>query len=297
MGIFYNISTDGDDANGIKIIENPTKTLKALLFPRERLHEFNQRPEAQQAGVYILYNSMDKNEQPHIYIGQTGYSITSRLSNHARTKDFWDQALVFVEKGDFLNLNAAHAKIMESRLISKAGECGAVVMENSDGSRAPRVQPSDQMAADTWAEEVVTITRLLGLAFFHGVKTQKPQPDIVPPIQPEDNVIPDGTYTLKSRKKKADGRVVSATAVVKDGKWTILKGAVLGIMEQQGVTPRAKEMRKKMKIDAQGKLLEDADLGKSSPSFAGCVVLNQSCNGWTNWLDSNGILIDTYRTK
>jgi hypothetical protein len=73
MGIFYNISVEGDDANGIKIIENPTKTLKALLFPREQLHEFNQRPEAEQAGVYILYNSMDRNEQPHIYIGQTGF--------------------------------------------------------------------------------------------------------------------------------------------------------------------------------------------------------------------------------
>lgn len=170
MGIFYNISTAGDDANGIKVIENPTKTLKALLFPRDRLFEFNQRAEAGQAGVYILYNSMDKNEQPHIYIGQTGVGITSRLLNHNRNMDFWNQALVFVEKGDFLNLNSTHAKIIESRLIRMAENCGAVVMENATGSNAPRVQESDLLAAKTWADEVVTITRLLGLAFFQNEK-------------------------------------------------------------------------------------------------------------------------------
>ena len=295
MGIFYNISVEGDDANGIKIIENPTKTLKALLFPREQLHEFNQRPEAEQAGVYILYNSMDRNEQPHIYIGQTGYGITSRLSNHNRTKDFWNQALVFVEKGDFLNLNSAHAKIIESRLIAKAGECGAVVMENNTGSRAPRVQPSDQMAADTWAEEVVTITRLLGLAFFHGIKPQAATAVPAPiPVQSSEGVVPDGTYTL-TRKKKADGRTVKATAVVRDGEWIIKKDSVLGIAEQPGVNPGATELRKKLKLDAQGTLLEDINLGKISPSSAGCVVLNQSCNGWTNWYTADDKPIDIYR--
>lgn len=296
MGIFYNISVEGDDANGIKIIENPTKTLKALLFPREQLHEFNQRQEAEQAGVYILYNSMDRNEQPHIYIGQTGYGITSRLSNHNRTKNFWNQALVFVEKGDFLNLNSAHAKIIESRLISKAGECGAVVMENNTGSRAPRVQPSDQMAADTWAEEVVTITRLLGLAFFHGIGPHTTTSVHTPvPERLSEGIVPDGTYTI-IRKKKADGRTVRVIAVVRNGEWIIQKDSVLGIAEQPRLLPSVRELRKKLKIDAQGVLLEDFNLGKVSPSSAGCVVLNQSCNGWTSWFTMDGKPIDIYRS-
>ncbi len=296
MGIFYNISVEGDDSNGIKVIENPTKTLKALLFPRECIHEFNLRPEAEQAGVYILYNSMDRNEQPHIYIGQTGYGITSRLSNHNRTKDFWNQALVFVEKGDFLNLNGSHAKIIESRLISKAGECGAVVMENNTGSRAPRVQPSDQMAADTWAEEVVTITRLLGLAFFHGTKSQIPDASTAAiSVQAVKSDVPNGTYTL-TKNKKVDGKTIKATAVVKDGEWVIKKGSVLSVCEHPKVSEGNKELRKKLELDFQGNLLEDFNLGSVSPSTAGCVVLNQpSCNGWTSWFTEDNKPIDIFR--
>lgn len=294
MGIFYNISTDSDDANGIKIIENPTKTLKALLFPREKLHDFNQRPEAQQAGVYILYNSMDRNEQPHIYIGQTGYSITSRLSNHNRTKDFWDQALVFVEKGDFLNLNSAHAKIIESRLISKAGECGAVVMENSDGSRAPRVQPSDQMAADTWAEEVVTITRLLGLAFFHGVKAPVSQP--VVSVKPASGFLPDGVYRYKPAKKKSDGRTIYATAVANGTTWTLKAGSRLGVHEDPGLSDAARAARKSFRMDSDGTLLEDAVVeGVKSPSFIGSIVRNASCDGWVHWQTEDGKSIEMFR--
>lgn len=166
MALYYNLSSLTGDPAGIKVMENPTKTLKAILFPRRCLTEFNNLPEAKQTGVYILYHTADKNEQPHVYIGQTGYAVSSRILDHNRNRDFWNYALVFVEKGDFLNMNSAHTKIIESILIQKAKECNVAIMDNATGSNPPRIQDADLYAAQTWAEEVVVISKLLGLSFF-----------------------------------------------------------------------------------------------------------------------------------
>lgn len=46
MALFYNISTVSDDPTGIKIMDNPTKTLKGILFPRERISEFDHMDES-----------------------------------------------------------------------------------------------------------------------------------------------------------------------------------------------------------------------------------------------------------
>ena len=164
MPLFYNISADNPE--GIKVLDNPTKTLKALAFPIEALPDFAKRDEAYQAGVYILYNTADKNERPNIYIGQSGKDILSRIQRHKRHKNFWNYALVFVEKGDFFNLNMSHAKIIESKLLEKAKEHGVVVLDNNTGSIAPRVLVSDEYAANVWAEEIIIMTKLLGLPFF-----------------------------------------------------------------------------------------------------------------------------------
>lgn len=103
----------------------------------------------------------------------------------------------------------------------------------------------------------------------------------------EHKPIPDGTYFF-NRNKKSDNRVVQATAVVKDGEWTILKGSILGIKEDSGVNSACRNIRKNMKIDSNGVLEDDFLVGKISPSTSGCLVINQSSNGWFEWKDTNG---------
>ena len=109
-------------------------------------------------------------------------------------------------------------------------------------------------------------------------------------------LLPNGTYTFQ-RKKKSDNKVVKATAVIDYGRWTLLKGSVLGIVEDVGVSQKAKTLRMSMPIDSTGKLLEDTELGECSPSFAGSIVMNQSNNGWTDWKDKDGNAVDIYRKK
>lgn len=109
-------------------------------------------------------------------------------------------------------------------------------------------------------------------------------------------LIPDGQYTFE-RKKKSDNKTVKATASIRNGNWKILKGSILGIHEDKGGAQKAREIRKTMAIDENGVLLEDADLGVCTPTFAGNVVLNQANNGWDEWKTMSGQPIDIYRVK
>ena len=109
-------------------------------------------------------------------------------------------------------------------------------------------------------------------------------------------LIPNGTYTFE-RKKQSDNKVVHATAVITNGRWTLLKGSALGMAEDVGVSQKAKAVRATLPLDGKGKLLEDVELGGCSPSFAGALVMNQSNNGWTDWKNADGQPVDIYRQK
>lgn len=112
----------------------------------------------------------------------------------------------------------------------------------------------------------------------------------------KSKLIPNGTYYFK-RKKISDNKIVSATAIIDNGRWTLLKGSVLGIVEDVGVSQKAKIIRASLPMDSNGKLLEDVELGDCSPSHAGALVMNQSNNGWDDWKNAKGQSINIYRKK
>jgi len=108
------------------------------------------------------------------------------------------------------------------------------------------------------------------------------------------NCIPDGRYRL-DRKKKSENRIITAFAEVKDGEWTILKGSDIALVEDKGLSEKARSLRTSFQISEDGKLISDVPLGRCSPSFAGALVINQSCNGWAHWRDEKGQPIELYR--
>ena len=113
----------------------------------------------------------------------------------------------------------------------------------------------------------------------------------------KSKLIPDGTYTFKRKKQSDGGKMVNATAVIKDGNWTLLKWSILGVAEDVGGSQKAKAFRATLNMDTNGKLLEDADMGECAPSFAGNVVMNQANNGWTDWKNKDGQSIEIYKRK
>ena len=93
------------------------------------------------------------------------------------------------------------------------------------------------------------------------------------------HLIPDGTYVF-DRLKKSDKARVIAKANVNNGCWCILKGARFEIHEGVGISQKARDFRATLPIVSYGVLLDDVDLGMCTLSFAGSLVINQSCDGW-----------------
>lgn len=98
--------------------------------------------------------------------------------------------------------------------------------------------------------------------------------------------IPDGKYFLKSTVV-GFGKV-QAEAVVEDGIFKILKGAICAPARKGKVT----QARKDAPI-VNNTLIEDVIC--TSPSSAGWIVIGRSNNGWIEWKDENGNPIDIYR--
>lgn len=112
----------------------------------------------------------------------------------------------------------------------------------------------------------------------------------------KSRAIPDGEYHFE-KKKVSDGKKVKAVAIIEEGKWIMKKGSILGITEDVGVSKKAQSVRTIMPMDNNGVLQEDYDLGNCTPSFAGCVVMNASNNGWMEWKNKEGKPVDIYRPK
>ena len=88
---------DGDP-RGLRVLERPNWTGIGLVFSRTGFKEAINRPELNQAGVYILIGDPpDDGTLPHLYIGE-GDPILDRLKNHHANKDFWSSAIAITSK-------------------------------------------------------------------------------------------------------------------------------------------------------------------------------------------------------
>ena len=110
----------------------------------------------------------------------------------------------------------------------------------------------------------------------------------------KNRIIPDGKYQF-NRMKLSDDRMIQATALIQNGRWKLLEGSILGINEDAGMSQKARIFRATMPISESGVLLEDVDLGACSPSYAGCIVMNASNNGWEDWKTEDGQSINIFR--
>ena len=297
MAVFYNISSVSKDPAGIKVIENPTKTLKGILFPRTCLPEFNKMAEANQAGVYILYNTRDRNEQPHICIGQADDNIASHLKENDKHKNIWDQALVFIEKSESSNLNFIHTRIMKSVLISEAVKDNAIVINNAPDAKFPKPQKIDQLTATTWADEIITITKILGLTFFAPQVIEKPK--AAEPKASDKNVlkgewdfIPDGLYTM-ARTVQSIHKICTGIMEVRDGHCILKAGSDISPIKN-GMNKKWEKLWEKLH-QAGDSLAEDVLI--DSPVGCASMVTGANCNVWITWKNEQGDVIDIYRNK
>lgn len=122
------------EPRGLRLAELTTSIVRVIEVPRTLLDQFLEMPEAEQVGVYCLINDDEDQDQPAIYIGQTG-SAGKRLLEHHKQKEFWNRALVVVSLTN--SLTQTHALYLEWLGIKRANEAGRYKVENGNAGSKP----------------------------------------------------------------------------------------------------------------------------------------------------------------
>ena len=209
--------------------------------------------------VKIGKTGSDNYEQRMYYLEQNGYrNITGLKRAFAIEVDEYD------EKEKLLHTIFEKSQVADTELFSLNIDIATQLLSSFDGTV---IYPKNESKNDIFNDAV------------DNNKSKR---------------IPDGEYFLQ-KMKVSDGKEVKATAVIRDGVWTLKKGSILGIKEDAGVSGKAKVIRAALSLDGNGLLMEDAELGVCTPSLVGVIVMNASDNGWIDWKNSQGQSMDMYR--
>ncbi len=110
-------------------------------------------------------------------------------------------------------------------------------------------------------------------------------------IDVKKGIIPNGIYTLETNIRETN-EVIKATMQVEDGKIILKSGSQISSSLQKKKMGWMKD-RSLLKIE-NNIIIEDYVC--TSPSMAAAIVTGHNKNGWVSWKNSNGDLIDIYRT-
>jgi hypothetical protein len=151
-------------ADGLRIMERPTSTLQAVVCPRSRFQAVRGRPEFQKPGTYVLAG------QETLYVGE-GDPTLPRLDQHCTKKNFWTSLYLFLSKDE--SLHKAHAQHLESRLTALARAAARATLDNVNYPQPPSLCEADVAEAESYLDEVLLLSRLLGLNVFEPVRAEQ----------------------------------------------------------------------------------------------------------------------------
>lgn len=267
---------DGEP-NGRMTCELSNWSGKALKIPRKKIKESSDRPELENTGIYILFGKSDKSENKELaYIGEAE-GIYKRLNQHLSTKDFWNEALVFVSKDE--NLNKAHIKYLESRLHEIAKKVNRYDLENNNYPTKSIISESDQAEMEEFLENIKLLVNALGFKIFEELRKD----------QTFEEEIKSTFYINAARGADAKGQMTNEGFVV-------LRNSKIATLPTTSFPEKLISLRKSLIDDGivtsiDSKLIFKEDYLFSSPSAAAAVVMGRSANGLREWKLKDGRIL------
>jgi len=217
--------------------------------------------------VYVLFGRDDR-ALPRAYIGETD-AIRSRLEQHLANKEFWNVAYFFVSKDE--NLNKAHVRYLEARLIDLAKTAKRCELDNGNAGMPPSLSEADIAEAEGFLDEMLQCFPLLGVDVFE-----------TPAMIPQE-----------IRKLRISAKGLQAWGHESGEGFVVLKDSQTPFNEVVSCPSQIKILRATLKENGvlaplDGHLAFTQDYAFSSPSTAAGVVLARSANGRVEWVDMQG---------
>jgi hypothetical protein len=267
--------TDGN-VSGLQIAEIGQWTGKAVVFQRAKLAQLAKRDEARKTGVYVLMGpDPDRIGTDRVYIGEAD-TLYDRLRSHdsgPNAKDFWTRGCLFSSADE--NLNKAHARYLESRLIQMAAEGRRVILENATRPDPPRISEVERSDMEQFLLQARVLLPVLGFTFA------QPAPARVQVDRQDDDDMP--VFEWSAAGASARGQEIGDEFVVSKGStarvqgvdsWTSYK-VLRDQLVEDGLLVRHEE-------DPNLYVFSD-DVPFKSPSGAAAVVAGRNTNGRRAW--------------
>lgn len=250
---------------GIRIADILSRTVKAVLFPRNQFEYMLQREELANVGFYFLFGKSDEGKD-FVYIGEAE-NCAERLKSHHSKKDFWNYGIAIVSKTH--SLTKTHVKFLEHYSIEQARAASRYQLENSVDPAMPYVTESMEAEMMDCFDTAKILLSTLGYPLFDSVSKKvvsRTSSDVFrlrgKRIQAEGNLIDDGFVVFKGSEAKLK-TVPSCHKYLID---------LRTLLEETHV------------IEVKDNIYEfREDYIFTSPSTVAGVLLGRSANGWKEW--------------
>lgn len=238
------------------------------------MQQFLKRAEAKKPGSYILLgNNLEHTTEITAYIGE-GEPVESRLKAHAagkHQKDFWDKAIVFTSKDDYIT--KTQIQYLESEIYRLALEAGKVKLDNAQMPTKPNLSEVDNSEMKQFLDGAKLILSSVGIDILESQKI----------VQNE---------IRKSKERIFHFKIKNAIAKMKirDEKFIVLKGSAAVIENRNSASESIIKMRQRLENDGVMKkdqsemfFVFEKDYIFNSPSYAGAVIAGGEENGRIGW--------------
>ena len=287
---------------GLLTAEIMNWTGHVVAAPRSDLASLLKRPEASRTGIYILLGDDPNSLGGTIaYIGE-GDDVSKRLYQHAKPedqggKDFWGRAIILTSKDT--NLTKAHARYLESRLITLAQQANRAVLVNGTAPPPLPLPEADISDMEYFISQTEIVLPVLGVNLLRSATSSRVAPSEQASSLTAASTRLSPTFELTLKKSG-----IAATAQEIDGEFTVFAGSTAR-RDWQGDDNGYKRLRQKLEEDDTLALSADSKCCTftrnqvfDSPSAAAAVVTGRSANGRVEWkVQGSGLSYGSWQSE
>ncbi|WP_427453594.1 GIY-YIG nuclease family protein [Litorimonas sp. WD9-15] len=244
-----------------------------LAAPRTQIGEALKRPASMYTGVYVLIGETEDGAK--LYVGE-GEDISQRIKSHDTNKDWWTKAILITSAAN--NLNKAHVKYLESRLVEEANKVGQSIVDNGNAPTKPSLSEAAQANMESFLQNILMVMPAIGIDSF--LQKTRPKKDR------SSSSHKDEAETVFEVHSTRIG--LRAEAVLKNGEFIVQEGSEARSEWQSDRKHGYSKLFEKlvdsgvMKLEGKVRVFQ-SDYAFASPSASAAIIFGRPSNGQTEW--------------
>jgi Domain of unknown function (DUF4357) len=274
--------------DGLRIVEKSNWTGVGLVCTRSQYPNVRDRMEFQAAAAYVLVGPGEP-LLPRVYIGEAEV-LRKRLDSHQKNNEFWTRFIAFTSRDG--NLNKAHVRYLEARLIGLAKAAKRAEVTNNTAPPNPSLSEAETADVESFLRDMLLIFPLLEVNAFQVSGKQTTVTSYASPTSVQGVV--DVSLQLSGPSASGTGADTPEGFIVKAG--SKARAATVRSIHKWLVDLRETLLAQGILAPQGDHLIFTQDYAFDSPSSAAGVLLGRAANGRTEWKTAEGQTLKELQT-